>query len=167
MYNWVGLGWVGIVVYDVCLLSNITIPLHPLVTRSPFLPLLLLHHSICPSLTLPSPLLSQYHKLVYAEDVLLLNDYNRDYNAESEGPKILCIALPAGETILSRLSLQCDYLKSLTSLPLPFPVLSYTALLCPTLIYTLFFLFIPSTSYLPFFMYSPFLILTPLLSASS
>lgn len=42
-------------------------------------------------------LLVQYHKLVYAEDVLLLNDYNRDYNAESEGPKILCIALPAGK----------------------------------------------------------------------
>ena len=39
----------------------------------------------------------QYHKLVYAEDILLLNDYNSDYNMESNGPKILCIALPTGE----------------------------------------------------------------------
>jgi len=38
----------------------------------------------------------QYHKLVYAEDILILNEANRDYDANSNKPKMLCIALPKG-----------------------------------------------------------------------
>ena len=38
----------------------------------------------------------QYHKLVYAEDILILNDANRDYDVNSNKPKMLCIALPKG-----------------------------------------------------------------------
>jgi hypothetical protein len=40
---------------------------------------------------------NQYHKLVYAEDVLRLNEANRDFNSSSDGTKLFCIALPAGK----------------------------------------------------------------------
>ena len=38
----------------------------------------------------------QYHKLVYAEDVLILNEANRDFDPNSGKPKLFCIALPKG-----------------------------------------------------------------------
>ena len=39
----------------------------------------------------------QYHKLVYAEDVLILNEANRDFDHSSGTPKLFCLALPKGE----------------------------------------------------------------------
>jgi len=45
----------------------------------------------------------QYHKLVYAEDMLILNDANRDLDSSIEGPKIYCIALPKGCAEVKRL----------------------------------------------------------------
>jgi predicted patatin/cPLA2 family phospholipase len=41
-------------------------------------------------------MLNSYHKLVYAEDMLLLNECNRENDFDSKDPKIMCIALPAG-----------------------------------------------------------------------
>jgi hypothetical protein len=40
----------------------------------------------------------QYHKLVYAEDVLILNEANRDFDRSSGTPKLFCLALPKGES---------------------------------------------------------------------
>jgi hypothetical protein len=42
---------------------------------------------------------NQYHKLVYAEDMLVLNAANRDFDDSSSGPKIFTIALPKGAAI--------------------------------------------------------------------
>jgi hypothetical protein len=39
---------------------------------------------------------NQYHKLVYAEDILLLNAFNNQIDPIDDGPQVLCIALPAG-----------------------------------------------------------------------
>jgi hypothetical protein len=39
---------------------------------------------------------NQYHKLVYAEDILLLNAFHNEINPIDGGPKVVCIALPAG-----------------------------------------------------------------------
>ena len=39
---------------------------------------------------------NQYHKLVYAEDILLLNEENKRYIENMNGPNILGIALPKG-----------------------------------------------------------------------
>ena len=45
----------------------------------------------------------QYHKLVYAEDVLILNDANKDFDDSSSKPKIFCLALPPGIPEVKRL----------------------------------------------------------------
>jgi len=45
----------------------------------------------------------QYHKLVYAEDVLLLNEANRDFDPHTGKPKLFCLALPKGIPEVKRL----------------------------------------------------------------
>jgi len=37
---------------------------------------------------------NQLHKLVYAEDILLLNEANRKFDETEPGPKLFCVALP-------------------------------------------------------------------------
>lgn len=39
---------------------------------------------------------NQYHKLVYAEDVLILNEANKQFDSSSTQPNLFCIALPKG-----------------------------------------------------------------------
>jgi hypothetical protein len=46
---------------------------------------------------------NQYHKLVYAEDVLVLNEANRDFFTGT-APKLFCLALPKGESEIRSLS---------------------------------------------------------------
>lgn len=47
---------------------------------------------------------NQYHKLIYAEDVLILNEANRDYNPVRPGePRLFGIAKPAGRPEIGRL----------------------------------------------------------------
>ena len=41
-------------------------------------------------------MINQMHKLVYAEDILFLNEANRKFDKNSPGPKVFCVALPAG-----------------------------------------------------------------------
>lgn len=50
------------------------------------------------------PLLPQYHKLIYAEDVLTLNEANRDTSEITPGvPRLYGIAKPAGtQSVLFR-----------------------------------------------------------------
>ena len=43
---------------------------------------------------------NQYHKLVYAEDVLVLNEANRDFSVGGPDPKLFCLALPKGEQLI-------------------------------------------------------------------
>ena len=45
---------------------------------------------------------NQMHKLVYAEDVLLLNEANRNFDEKSQDPKIFCVALPKGTAEVKR-----------------------------------------------------------------
>ncbi len=46
---------------------------------------------------------NQYHKLVYAEDVLRLNAANRDFDEQRPGPKLFAVALPAGRKEVARM----------------------------------------------------------------
>ena len=46
---------------------------------------------------------NQYHKLVYAEDILILNEASRDMDSSSSKPKLFCLALPKGIPEVKRL----------------------------------------------------------------
>lgn len=45
---------------------------------------------------------NQMHKLVYAEDLLFLNEANRKFDRNSQEPSVFCIALPAGTPEVKR-----------------------------------------------------------------
>jgi len=49
----------------------------------------------------------QYHKLVYAEDVLILNEANRDFDdvgeKENKASSLFCVALPPGTPEVKRM----------------------------------------------------------------
>jgi hypothetical protein len=51
----------------------------------------------------------QYHKLVYAEDILILNEANRDLTQDLDGsgrrdkPALYCLALPPGTPEVKRM----------------------------------------------------------------
>ena len=47
-------------------------------------------------------MLNQMHKLVYAEDILFLNEANRKFDENSAEPKVFCIALPEGTSEVKR-----------------------------------------------------------------
>ena len=41
-------------------------------------------------------MVNQMHKLVYAEDILFLNEENRKFDVDDTAPKIFCVALSEG-----------------------------------------------------------------------
>lgn len=47
-------------------------------------------------------MINQMHKLVYAEDILFLNEANRKFDETSQEPKVYCVALPEGTPEVKR-----------------------------------------------------------------
>jgi hypothetical protein len=45
-------------------------------------------------------MLNQYNKLIYAEDMLVLNEANKVEDDDNDAPTIFTIALPSGELLL-------------------------------------------------------------------